>query len=90
MTYSEILSKRIIQLSTERRWSINLVATIAGLPYSTVNKIVLKERDNPTILTVHSIAKAFDMDIVEFLNIDDVTKLTLEDLAQMRNQAKRK
>ena len=66
------------------------MATIAGLPYSTVNKIVLKERDNPTILTVHSIAKAFDMDIIEFLNIDDVTKLTLEDLAQMRNHAKHK
>ena len=90
MTYSDIISNRILELCNERKWSINLVATLAELPYSTVNKIVLKERHNPTILTIHSIAKAFDMDLIDFLDVAEIKQLTQSDLKIMRDMSKNK
>ena len=90
LTYADLLSKRILDLIKERRWSVRTVSEAAGRPYSTVNKIVLKERENPSILTVHSIAMAFNMDIVEFLNFDEVRRLTKDELRAMRDAARRK
>lgn len=84
MTYSEILGKRIISLCNKRKWSINLVATLADLPHSTVNKIVLNQHHNPSIITIHAISRAFDMSITEFLNISEINDLTLADLNEMK------
>lgn len=88
MTYSDLLSERILLLAAERRWSIRRVAGLAELPYSTVNKIVLRERANPSVLTVHCIAKAFGMDIVEFLDFEKVRGLTAEELKVMRGNTR--
>lgn len=88
MTYSDLLSERILELMDRDNWkSIRAFSEYAQLPYSTVNKIVIKERENPSILTVHSIAVAFHMDIVEFLDFDSVRSLTSEELKSMRQNA---
>lgn len=72
----------------EREWTIGTIARLADLPHSTINKIVLKDRVSPTILTVHLIATAFNMGIVEFLDIPEINNLTKEDLKMMKKYKK--
>lgn len=88
MTFSQILAKRILQLADERHWSINQVAILAKLPQSTVNNIVSNIYGNPTLITVASIAKAFDMSLANFLDMPEISNLTLDDLQKMKTRKK--
>ena len=69
----------------EREWNIGTIAKLAELPHSTINKIVLKGRVSPSMVTVHLIATAFKMSIVEFLDTPEINALTKEDLKMMKN-----
>lgn len=42
---------------------------MSGLPYSTVNSLLRGKSDSPNLKTLIRIATAFNMTIVEFLNV---------------------
>ena len=44
---------------------------MSGLPYSTVNSLLRGKSDSPNLKTLIRIATAFNMTIVEFLNVPE-------------------
>ena len=74
-----ILAKRINELRKARSLSVNGLATMSGVPYSTVNSIVCGKTNTPTLATLICIAAAFNMTIVEFLNVPEITNFSFED-----------
>lgn len=45
---------------------------MSGLPYSTVNSLLRGKSDSPNLKTLIRIATAFNMTIVEFLNVPEI------------------
>lgn len=84
MSFSQILSKRILKLCDERNLSVNRLATISGLRQSTVNNIIINKTKNPSILVIQSIALGFEMTLPEFLDFSEINNLTLEDLKNFK------
>jgi transcriptional regulator with XRE-family HTH domain len=73
----DILAK-IQQLTNERGWSINYLATKAGLPQSTLSGLFARN-NYPTIPTLEKICEAFDITLSEFFSEDGMlTELTEE------------
>lgn len=46
---------------------------MSGLPYSTVNSLLRGKSDSPNLKTLIRIATAFNMTIVEFLDVPEIT-----------------
>lgn len=61
-----MLAKNIKKLRKQHKLSQEELAKKAGITYSTLIKIESGANKNPTIKTLHKIAKAFDV------NIDDL------------------
>lgn len=62
-----IISKRIIQLCGERRWSFYKLAKEAGFDQSTLTPI-LHEKNMPNLYTLSDICKAFDITLADFFS----------------------
>ncbi|HHY95897.1 MAG TPA: helix-turn-helix transcriptional regulator [Firmicutes bacterium] len=67
MRFSEALAKRIIRLCQERDISINKLATLSGLPQSTVDSIIRGKSRNPRFTTVKRICEALGITLDELL-----------------------
>ena len=61
------VSKRIIQLCEERKWTPNALANEAGLPASTLYS-VLNAKPNTTIYTIKVICDGLGISLVEFFD----------------------
>ncbi len=81
-------TRRITQIKEERGWSKYKIAMESGLSQDTVSKLFTIEYD-PTVTTLESLCKGFDMTLSEFFiddtsddlekNLyDEISKLTLE------------
>lgn len=53
---------------------------MSGLPYSTVNSLLRGKSDSPNLKTLIRIATAFNMTIVEFLNVPEIIEFSEDDL----------
>lgn len=71
MDLQEAVKVRILKLCKERKITINKLATLSGMPQSTVNSLVDGTSQNPKLLTILRICLGLDMEIREFFN-DDV------------------
>ncbi|WP_337677591.1 helix-turn-helix transcriptional regulator [Dysosmobacter sp.] len=80
MTLTNLIAARINQLRKSRKLSVNKVATMSGLPYSTVNSLLRGKSDSPNLKTLIRIATAFNMTIVEFLNVPEIIEFSEDDL----------
>ena len=70
MLLENSITKRILQLCDERRITANKLATLSGLPPSTVNNIILKKSKSPTIKSIYLICQGLNISITEFFNAD--------------------
>lgn len=77
---TNLIAARINQLRKSRKLSVNKVATMSGLPYSTVNSLLRGKSDSPNLKTLIRIATAFNMTIVEFLNVPEIIEFSEDDL----------
>ena len=80
ITLTNLIAARINQLRKSRKLSVNKVATMSGLPYSTVNSLLRGKSDSPNLKTLIRIATAFNMTIVEFLNVPEIIEFSEDDL----------
>ncbi|RHU68048.1 XRE family transcriptional regulator [Ruminococcaceae bacterium TF06-43] len=80
MTLTNLIAARINQLRKSRKLSVNKVATMSGLPYSTVNSLLRGKSDSPNLKTLIRIATAFNMTIVEFLDVPEIIEFSEDDL----------
>lgn len=77
---TNLIAARINQLRKSRKLSVNKVATMSGLPYSTVNSLLRGKSDSPNLKTLIRIATAFNMTIVEFLDVPEIIEFSEDDL----------
>jgi transcriptional regulator with XRE-family HTH domain len=73
MDLQEAIKLRILKLCKQRKITINKLATLSGMPQSTVNSLVDGTSQNPKMLTIVRICLGLDMELKEFFD-DDVFK----------------
>ena len=80
ITLSILIAKRIHQLRKSRNLSVNELATMSGLSYSTLNSILRCKSKSPTLGTLIWIATALNMTILEFLDVPEIVNFSYDDM----------
>lgn len=75
---ADIIKNRILQLCGERDISINKLATICGLPPSSVKNILYGKSKNPKIITIKIICDGLNMTLGEFFSTEEFDNLEQE------------
>lgn len=69
---------RILRLCEERNISINKLATICGLPPSSIKNILYGKSHNPKLLTIKMICDGLDLTLGEFFSTPEFDALEQE------------
>ena len=69
---------RILQLCGDRDITVNALATMSGLPPSSVKNILYGKSLNPKILTIKMICDGVGITLGEFFGTDEFDKLEQE------------
>lgn len=78
MTYSKALMDLIARLRDEHDLSVHGFAVKCGIPYTTMEKLVKGEIENPGIYAFDSIANRFEMEPYELLSQPEFKHKTFE------------
>ena len=78
MTIVEATKLRIEELCNERGLNFSRLATISGVPYTTVKSIVYNQSKNPSITTIKKICDGLDITITEFFDTETFRNLEQE------------
>ena len=62
------VKNRILQLCEERQMTINKLATVCGLPPSSIKNILYKKSKNPKLLTIKMICDGLGITLGEFFS----------------------
>ncbi len=73
-----VIKERILRLCAERNISINMLATICGLPPSSVKNILYGRSTDPKILTIKKLCDGLDMTLGEFFSTPEFDALEQE------------
>lgn len=76
---TNIIARRINELRKSRGLSVNKLAAMSGVPYSTVNSILREKSKSPTLATLIRIATALNMTIIEFLDVPEIVAFSFDD-----------
>ena len=79
MTYSTIITKRILSLCKERNITINKLATLSGMKQSTIDNIVKGNTKSPGLRTLHRISQGFGITLAELLDFPELNETLFED-----------
>lgn len=79
MTYAEAVAKRISQISSERKLTLNKLASLSGLRQSTLDNIAKGNTKNPTLRTLHRIAVGLDMTVAQLMDYEIMNESVFED-----------
>jgi DNA-binding Xre family transcriptional regulator len=66
MKISETVAKRIINICTENKLSINKLAIMSGLTQSTLQSIISGKSKNPKLLTIARICDSLNIELEDF------------------------
>lgn len=78
MTAAQAVRNRILQLCGDRDISVNKLATIAGLPPSSVKNILYGRSKNPKLVTIKTICDGLDITLGEFFSTPEFDELEQE------------
>lgn len=78
MTVTIAVRNRILQLCNERDITINGLATICGLPPSSIKNILYGKSLNPKIATIKMICDGLNITLGEFFNTPEFDGLEQE------------
>lgn len=78
MTISLAVKTRILQLCSERGYTINKLGTISGVTQSTINNIVSGRNNSTTISTLKKLCDGLDISIIDFFDTDIFRNLEQE------------
>lgn len=79
MTYSEAVIERLTELCSERKITINKLATLSGITQSTVDNLMRGKTKNPKLKTLHKLAIGLDMTVSELLDFPEMNETLFED-----------
>lgn len=69
---------RILRLCEERKITINKLATLSGLPPSSIKNIFYGKSHNPKLLTIKMICDGLDITLGEFFSTTEFDSLEQE------------
>ena len=79
MEYSDLYMKRIKSMCNKRGITLNRLATMSNINQSTLDNITRGVTKNPRIKTLHKVALAFNMTLVEFLDFKELNDYSFDD-----------
>uniref|UniRef100_UPI003FEFE1D1 helix-turn-helix domain-containing protein n=1 Tax=Candidatus Fimivicinus sp. TaxID=3056640 RepID=UPI003FEFE1D1 len=65
----EAVKERILELCEENNFTVNYLATISGVPQSTLNNIVNGRNNSTTVSTLQKLCDGFQISIIDFFNV---------------------
>ncbi len=74
----EAVRARILRLCGERNITINKLATMAGLPPSSIKNILYGKSLNPKLITIKSLCDGLDITLGEFFSAPEFDALEQE------------
>lgn len=78
MDLQKAIKYRVLNLCNEKHITLNKLATLSGMPQSTVNSLVDGSSHNPKMLTILRLCLGLDMELKEFF--DDKIFSDLDDI----------
>ena len=79
MTYSEAITKRILNLCQEQSITVNKLATRSGMKQSTIDNIIKGNTQSPGLRTLHRISQGFGITLSELLDFPEMNETLFED-----------
>lgn len=70
MNTKEAVAKRILQLCDQRKLSVNALATVSGVPPSTIYSMLNEKSQNPGIISLKKLCDGLDITLREFFDSD--------------------
>lgn len=78
MNLTNAIQKRIHELCQSRSITINKLSTMCGITQSTLNNIISRENNKPTVSTIKKICDGLDLSLSEFFDTDYFDSLEQE------------
>lgn len=78
MELVEAVRSRILGICGERELTINKLATMAGLPPSSLKNILYGKSLNPKLATIKMLCDGLDMTLGEFFSTEEFVRLEQE------------
>lgn len=78
MSTQEAIANRITKLCEEKHITINRLATISGIPRSTVKNILYGKSNNTGIITIKKLCDGLDICLADFFDTDELRSLEQE------------
>ena len=75
---AEATKARIEELCNERNLNFCQLATISGIPYTTIKSIIYSQSKNPGITTIKKICDGLEITITDFFDTDTFRNLEQE------------
>ena len=70
MNTKEAVAKRILELCEERNMAVNALATVSGVPPSTIYSMLNEKSQNPCVVSLKKLCDGFEISVREFFNSD--------------------
>lgn len=70
MNTKQAVAQRILELCEERNMAVNALATISGVPPSTIYSMLNEKSKNPGVVSLKKICDGLEISIREFFNSD--------------------
>lgn len=70
MNTKEAVAKRILQLCEEHHMAVNALASVAGVPPSTVYSMLNEKSQNPGVVSLKKLCDGLDISLRKFFDCD--------------------
>ena len=78
MNITEATKERIEQLANEKGINFCRLATVSGIPYTTIKSIIYNQSNNPGIATIKKICDGLQISITDFFDTETFRNLEQE------------
>jgi transcriptional regulator with XRE-family HTH domain len=78
LNIAEATKARIEELCTQRNINFCHLATISGIPYTTIKSIIYGQSKNPGITTIKKICDGLEISVIDFFNAEVFKNLEQE------------
>ncbi len=78
MTLQDAIVNRIYNLCNERNITINKLSIICGITQSTLNNIINRENNIPTVATIKKICDGLEITLAQFFDTPEFNRLEQE------------
>ncbi len=79
MTYSEMISKRILDLCKKKKITANKLSTLSGLSHSTLENIIKGNTKSAGVRSLHRIAQGLGITLSEFFDFSEINETVPDD-----------